>query len=409
MAAPGPEDALRGVLSSDRGRLLAALIRELRDFDLAEDCLQDAVEAAVRHWHRTGVPRSPAAWLLRVARRKAIDRMRRAGRFQQRLPDLASLAQADEDAANATAPDIPDERLRLIFTCCHPALDPKSRVALTLRCLGGLTSDEISFAFLDKPAAMAQRLSRAKAKIAKAGIPYRVPEAAELPERLSGVLQVIYLIFNEGYRASTDPKAIRHDLCAEAIHLARLVVQLIPVAHEPRGLLALMLLNCARFRARQDGVGGFVPLEQQDRSLWDTAMIAEATGLLAALPKDGPYQVQAAISAVHAASPDWPATDWPRIATLYDYLHALAPNPVVRINQAVALGYANRPDLAACLLDGIAAVPGMDLYQPYHVALAEILRQTGDTAGSRAALDRAIALTRAEAEKRFLITKRDAI
>lgn len=408
MAAPGPETALHRVLATDRGRLLAALIRELRDFHLAEDCLQDAAEAALQHWQRAGPPQSPAAWLLRVARRKAIDRIRRDGRFRERLPDITALAEADQEAANAMAPDIPDERLRLIFTCCHPALDQKSRVALTLRCLGGLTTEEIAAAFLDKPSTMGQRLSRAKTKIAKAGIPYRVPDPADLPERLSGVLQVIYLVFNEGYRASSESQMIRHDLCAEAIHLARVVIQLMPDAPEARGLLALMLLNRARFAARQDSDGGFVPLEQQDRSLWDAAMIAEATALLAPLLLDGPYQVQAAISAVHANSPDWPATDWTRIAALYAHLHDLAPNPVVRINQAVAMGYAGQPQHAARLLASIAENPGMDTYQPFHVAQAEILRQCGDRDASRAALDRAIALTGSEAEKRFLTAKRDA-
>ncbi len=391
----------------DRGRLLAALIRELRDFQLAEDCLQDAGEAALVHWARSGTPVSPAAWLLRVARRKAIDRIRRDARFRERLPDIAVLAEADQDAANAATPDIPDERLRLIFTCCHPALDEKSRVALTLRSLGGLTTEEIAAAFLDKPATMGQRLSRAKSKIARAGIPFRVPEAAEMPDRLSGVLQVIYLIFNEGYRASAQGQMIRHDLCAEALHLARLLVHLMPDEPEIRGLLALMLLSHARFAARQKGGPAFTPLEAQDRSLWDRAEMDEALALLAPLALDGPYQVQAAIGAVHAQAPDWSSTDWPRIAALYAHLQDLTPNAVVQINRAVALGYAGHPRAAADVLAEIETVPGMDRYQPFFAARAEIRLLAGDRDGRAADLDRAIALSTSEAEKDYLRVRRD--
>lgn len=408
MTGPDPSAALQGALRQDRGRLLAALIRELRDFQLAEDSLQDAAEAALRHWTRTGPPDAPAAWLLRVARRKAIDRLRRDARFRARAPDIALLAKADQAAADTPPPDIPDERLRLIFTCCHPALEEKSRVALTLRSLGGLTTEEIAAAFLDKPATMGQRLSRAKAKIAGAGIPYRVPEPEDLPDRLSGVLQVIYLIFNEGYRANSGAALIRTDLCAEALHLGRVMVALMPREPEPRGLLALMLLNHARSAARMDREGGFVPLDRQDRGLWDRAAIAEAGALLRGLPLSGPYQVQAAISAVHGTSPDWAATDWPRIAALYAHLQGMAPNPVVQINQAVALGYAGQPDRAAAVLAKVAPLPGMADYQPFFVARAEIRLQSGDRAGCRADLDRAIALSTSDAEKRFLAGKRDA-
>jgi RNA polymerase sigma-70 factor (ECF subfamily) len=389
------------------GRILATLIKHLGDIQFAEDCLQDAVLAAMRDWPRSGLPDAPAAWLITAARRRAIDRIRRDRRFADRRGDIAYLAQLDA----VTEPDadpsgIPDKRLELIFTCCHPALDGKTRVALTLRTLGGLSTEQIAAAFLDKPATMAQRLARAKKKIALAGIPYEIPRAEVLPERIASVLSVIYLIFNEGYSASTGDGPLRADLCAEAIRLARIVHRLLPDTPEAAGLLALVLLHDSRRFARLDADGAMVALQDQNRRRWDRAKIAEGTALLrAALPRQrlGPYQLQAAISALHAESPAWDTTDWTQICALYDLLYAMQPTPVVRINQAMALSHARGPAAALRMLEEAAAASDrMAEYQPFHAARADLLARSGATDAARDSYRRAMDLTDNAAERAFL-------
>jgi RNA polymerase sigma-70 factor (ECF subfamily) len=398
--APDPAAAaVAAVVRSDRGRLLAALIVRLRNFQLAEDALQDAVEAALRHWGRTGPPGSPRGWLLRVALRKAIDRLRAAARDGRRTADLALLVQ--DEASDLTPEDIPDERLRLIFTCCHPALDPKSRVALTLRTLGGLTTAEIARAFLDREPTMGQRLSRARAKIGAAGIPFAVPGPELWAERLDSVLTTLYLIFNEGYSASSGAAPLRAGLCEEAIFLARLLDTLCPAEPEAEGLLALMLLTHARRAARIRGAA-LVALEDQDRGLWDGGMIAEGLDRLdRALARrgPGPFQIKAAIAALHAqAEPG--ATDWRQIALLYDSLWRMEPTPVVRLNRAVALAEAGATEAALREIDALAA--SLDNYPPFHAARAEMLRRSGRAAESAAAFARAIALAPTPADAAFL-------
>lgn len=395
---------LEQVVRQEWGRLVAALIRTLRDFQLAEDCLQDAVESALGHWGRNGVPRAPAAWLLQTARRKVIDRLRRDANFRQKEPEIAALAELDrETLLEPEHMTIPDERLSLIYTCCHPALDEKSKIALTLRTVAGLTTPEIARAFLDSEATMAQRLVRAKQKIKLAQIPYRVPEPADLPERAQAVLKVIYLVFNEGHAATAGDSLTRISLAEEAIRLARLVVRLQPGLGEAKGLLALMLLGAARFPARTDPDGRFVPLGEQDRTLWDQEKIREGSALVIAATAagpPGPYLLQAAISAVHAASADHAATDWPQIVHLYDSLAKLTPNPVIRLNRAIAASFAAAPELAIDEMAQLAA--DLPDYQPYQAALADILRRSGRTHDAALAYGRAIALSANEAEKAFL-------
>ncbi len=396
--------ALEQVVRQHWGRLVAALIKTLRDFQLAEDCLQDAMESAVEHWSRNGAPRAPAAWLLQTARRKAIDRLRRDANFRRKEPEISALMALDRETA--LEPDdmtIPDERLSLIFTCCHPALDEKSRVALTLRTVTGLTTGEIARAFLDSEATMAQRLVRAKQKIKLAAISYQVPEAADLPERIQAVLNVIYLVFNEGYAATEGVDWVRSNLCEEAIRLARIVVQLRPDLSEATGLLALMLLNTARIPARIGASGELVPLDEQDRGLWDQARIGEATALIRATLKAstvGPFLIQAAISAVHCEAKSSDTTDWRQIVLLYDELQRLTPNPVVRLNRAIALSYAESPDVALAEMGGLAAE--LSHYQPFHAGLADILRRCGKLNGAVAAYEKAIALSSNASERAFL-------
>ncbi|MDI3335933.1 sigma-70 family RNA polymerase sigma factor [Defluviimonas aestuarii] len=401
-AAPGITAAIDSVAREDRGRLLAALMAALQDFQLAEDALQDALEAALVHWPR-GIPTDPRAWLLRVARRKAIDRIRKAGRWRDRAEDLAALAAADQVAASEPPPEIPDERLRLIFTCCHPALEPKSRVALTLRMLGGLTTGEIAAAFLDREETMGQRLSRAKRKIAKAGIPFVVPAPEDWSQRLNSVLTVIYLIFNEGYRASSGGKLVRVDLCDEAIWLARMLDGLVPDDAEVEGLLSLMLTTHARRSARLDDAGAMVALDDQDRGLWDRGMLAEGLELLdraLARRAPGPFQIKAAISALHGQADSPETTDWRQLVLLYDALLAHEATAVVRLNRAVALAEAG--GLAACLraLDAIRVE--LEDYQPYHAARADLLARSGQWAAAQDAYRMAIALSRSGQERRFL-------
>ena len=397
-------------MREDRGRLLAALIRALGDFDLAEEALSDAMERALVHWGRNGLPNRPDAWLLQVARRAAIDRLRKGQRLAARTPDIQSLMEEDQEAQSAERQEIPDERLRLIFTCCHPALEEKTRVALTLRTVGGLTTKEIARAFLDTDVAMGQRLSRAKAKIGAAGIAYKVPDRPDWDQRLQSVLTVIYLIFNEGWTAGPGDEPIREALCDEAIWLGRLMIGLAPAEPEIEGLMALMLLSFARRAARFDGAGRMVPLEAQDRAKWDKARIDEGLGLLDQavlrwLP--GPFQMQAAISALHvqAATPE--DVDWPQICLLYDRLLALSPSPVVQLNRAVALAEAGALDRARREISALEAV--LSSYQPFHAAKAELAQRAGDTDAAMLAYDRAIELSGSQAEKDWLKARRDRI
>jgi RNA polymerase sigma factor (sigma-70 family) len=391
---------LADVLRQDRGRLLAALIARLGDFQLAEDSLQEATLAAVTDWQKTGVPASPQSWLLRVALRKAIDRFRKAARDGRKVAELALLAGEEADEAE---PDmIPDHRLRLIFTCCHPALDPKSRVALTLRTLGGLTTGEIARAFLDAEPTMGQRLSRAKAKIAAAGIPFKLPEAEDLPDRLNSVLTVVYLIFNAGY---TVGPSLDRDLCDEAIYLARILCALQPDQAEVEGCLAFLLLTHARRAARLRD-GETVALSDQDRSLWDQPMLEEGLALIdTAMTRraSGPFQIKAAIAACQLQSPP----DWPQIAALYAGLYLHEPTPIIRLNQAVAQAEAGHLHTALTALDGLAE-PLAD-YQPFHAACAEYLARAGQTGAALQAYARAISLAASPADAAFLARRRDRL
>ena len=387
-------------------------MKTVGDLQLAEDSLQDAVLSAVEHWGKRGIPDAPAAWLMVTARRKAIDRLRRMRNFAEKEPQIAYLMDLDRHREEVAEPDlIPDKRLEMIFTCCHPALEEKTRTALTLRTLGGLSTDEIAKAFLDAPDAMRQRLTRAKRKIALAGIPYRVPDREDLPDRLASVLDVVYLIFNEGYAATTGDGVTRADLTEEAIRLGRTLYRVMPQETEAAGLLALMLLHDSRRAARTGAAGEMITLDAQDRSLWDRVRIADGVAILeTVLPKGrvGPYQLQAAISAVHAQSPGWDKTDWPQIAGLYAMLAAVQPTPVIRINQAVALSYVVGPVKALDLLDTIAADGKLLRYQPYHAARADILRRAGRPAEALASYETAIALTRNGPERAYLERKLQA-
>ena len=394
MSAGAVERAFR----EESGRVLATLIRHLGgDFELAEDALQDALAAALRTWPRDGVPANPGAWMTVTARRRAIDRIRRERALADRVQSLQTLMDlehgAEPDPEDESA--VPDDRLRLIFTCCHPALAIEARVALTLRTLGGLTTAEIARAFLVPEATMAQRLVRAKRKIAAAKIPYRVPDDDVLPDRLTGVLAVVYLVFNEGYAARDGQRLVRADLCDEAIRLGRLLATLMPDDAETAGLLALMLLHDSRRTARTDAEGRFVALPDQDRSRWDPARIQEGTTALdraLRLRRPGPYQLQAAIAALHATAETADETDWPQIAALYDKLACHTPSPVVQVNRAFAVGMAHGPRAGLGLLDTLAADKRLAGYQPFHATRAELLRQAGDERGAAQAYGRAIEL-----------------
>ena len=388
--------AIDATVREEWGRILASLVKTLGDIQLAEDCLQDAVLVAVEKWAKDGLPKSPAAWLISVARRKAIDRLRRSQNFASKQAEIAYLIELD--ARDATEDEVvPDKRLEMIFTCCHPALEEKTRVALTLRTLGGLSTEDIAAAFLDKPDAMSQRLVRAKRKISGAGIPYRVPEAVDLDERLASVLTVIYLIFNAGYGTKSA-------LCGEAIRLGRIVYGLMPDETEVAGLLALMLLHDARRAARLGASGEFVPLEAQNRARWDHGQIDEGVRLLkVVLPKGrvGPYQLQAAISAVHGQARSWEATDWVEISALYEVLYRIQPSPVVRINQAVAVSYAISLERGMEMLEDAAKDSKLDRYQPYWAARADFLKRAG-SAEAQACFERAIELSENAEEAAFL-------
>lgn len=393
-------------MRDDSGRLLASLIAHLRDFQLAEDSLQDALESALVHWQRNGLPRVPAAWLLKTARRKAIDRIRRAANFRSKQDEYAYLLELEGDADPAEDVEpIPDERLRLIFTCCHPALDKITRVALTLRTLGGLTTPEIARAFVVGEDAMAQRLVRARHKITKAGIPYEVPDADSWGDRLDGVLTVIYLIFNAGYSASSD-SYIRVDLCDEAIRLVRVVDELCPKQAEVEGLLALMLLHHSRASARVGNKGEFISLEGQDRSLWDKCAISEGVSLLGTAlrrGKPGPYQLQAAISAIHAEANSLAETDWQEIVLVYATLEQMQPNSIFKLNRIVAMSYAH--SLAAALGELATIADALKNYQPFHATHADILRRQGDVEAAAIAYGHAIRLSDNSAERDFLMAR----
>src|SRR5580700_6414028 len=398
---------VEAVYRADWGRIVATLIKLVGDFDLAEECTQEAFAAALDQWGATGVPDSPSAWLIQTARHKAIDRIRRRERYSEKLQSFVAsgLFQTGEEPDDNTD-EIPDDRLRLIFTCCHPALAPEAQVALTLRTLGGLETDEIARAFLVPVATMAQRLVRAKRKIRDAGIPYRVPQTNEMAERIGAVLTVIYLVFNEGYAATRGGPLVRTDLCAEAIRLGRLVRTLMapqPPA-EATALLALMLLHDARREARLDEAGDLVVLEEQDRSRWDRRQIAEALPLVeeALAGGPGPFALQAAISAVHCQAARAEDTDWPQIVRLYDILERLQPSPIVSLNRAVAVAMASGPEAALEIVDRLAASSDLDGYHLLHAARADLLRRMGAWAAAAKSYGRALELVTNDSERRFL-------
>ncbi len=402
--------AVEETMRADGGRLLSVLIGQLRDFQLAEDSLQDALESALVHWGRTGVPHAPAAWLVQTARRKAIDRLRRAANFRAKQAQYAELIELEaQEPEIVDDSGIPDERLRLIFTCCHPALDEPTRVALTLRTLGGLTTGEIARAFVVAEEAMAQRLVRARHKIARAGIPYEVPGSDAWPMRLDAVLTVVYLIFNEGYASGTG-SYIRADLCDEAIRLGRILLQLKPQEPEIEGLLALMLLHHSRRAARLCTDGAMIPLDEQDRSLWDRNAIAEGLALVEAALKrkrPGPFQIQAAISAVHAEAHNGEETDWGQIVLLYETLQRFRDNPVYELNRIAALAHVGGAEIALNLLEPLREA--LDGYQPLHALRADLLRRCARTVEALEAYDDAIRFTTSEADRRFLRLRRSRL
>ena len=393
------------VYRAESRRVLATLIRLLGDFDRAEEALHDAFIAAVERWPRDGVPENPRAWLVSTGRFKAIDGMRRRARFDAALGELATQIEASTgDPAVWDEDTVEDDRLRLIFTCCHPALTPDAQVALTLREVCGLTTEEIAHAFLTTPSTVAQRIVRAKAKIRDARIPYQVPARADLPARLDPVLHVVYLVFNEGYSASAGESLTRHDLSGEAIRLGRLMAELLPEA-EVVGLLALMLLHESRRAARTSASGELVLLDDQDRTLWNRGHIAEGCALVErALTgrRFGPYTLQAAIAAVHAEADTAAATDWAQIVGLYDVLVRADPSPVVALNRAAAIAMRDGPAAGLAIVDAILAGGDLDEYQFAHSARAELCRRLGRMADARESYTRALALTRQEPERRFL-------
>ena len=400
-----PREKVGEVYRSESRRVFATLIRLLGDFDLAEDALHNAFAAALEQWPRSGLPDNPRAWLVSVGRFKAIDALRRRARFDAALTDLAE--RLDHEAGDPAVVDqggVEDDRLRLIFTCCHPALSPEAQVALTLREVCGLTTEDVARAFLIPAPTLAQRIVRAKARIRDEKIPYRVPSPEELPERLAGVLRVIYLVFNEGYSASAGDSLTRPDLSGEAIRLGRLLVALLP---EPEviGLLALMLLQDSRREARTTPDGDLIPLEEQDRAFWDRRRIAEGILLVRrALSQDGfgPYTIQAAIAAVHAQAPSVAATDWAQIVGLYDLLLRMAPSPVVELNRAVAVAMHDGPEAGLLIVDVILGRGDLDGYHLAHAVRADLCRRLGDVAEARTSYERALDLAEQGPERRFL-------
>ena len=402
-------EAVEEAFRKDAGAVMATLIRILGDFDQAEDALQEAFATAIERWPKEGVPDNPAAWITTAARRRAIDRLRRQGTRRKSQDALTALVQLEQEAAEATDSDpmdptsIGDDRLRLIFTCCHPALSQPAQVALTLRTLCGLSTPQIAHAFLVPEATLAQRLVRAKRKIRTAKIPYRVPARDALAERLSSVLAVIYLVFNEGYAASGGRDLLRVDLSAEAIRLARLVDELIGDAPEATGLLALMLLHDARRGARIDAEGNLVTLEDQDRTAWDQAQMEEGRRLTRralARGRIGSYQLQAAIAAIHSEASTPENTDWPQIAEIYDALHQLHPTAVIALNRAAATAMATTPERGLELIEPLAET--LDAYCPLHAARADLLRRIGRLQDAAAAYARAIELADNDPTRRYL-------
>lgn len=386
------------VFRAEYGRVVAVLVRALGDIDLAEDAAQEAFAVAVDRWPAEGLPPSPVGWLVTTARRRAIDRLRREARGREKLAEAALLHSAGEVEEEGP---VPDERLRLVFSCCHPALSREAQVALTLKLLGGLSTGEIARAFLVREATMAQRLVRAKGKIRAARIPYRVPAEEELPGRLEPVLAVVYLVFNEGHTATSGDRLARAELCAEAVRLGRLLLGLLPDEPEVRGLLALMLLTEARRPARGDGTRALVPLPEQDRSRWDRALVAEGQDLVREclrLGRPGPYQLQAAIAAVHSDAAVAAHTDWRQILALYDQLLALSPTPVVALNRAVAVAEVHGAGPALALVEDV----GLAGYHPFHAVRAELLRRLGRTAEAAEEYAAALRLTANAAERSYL-------
>ena len=386
-------------------RVLATLIRLLRDFDLAEEALHEAFRAAVEQWPQDGIPANPRAWLVSAGRFKAVDRIRRGARFAPLSDEMAETLADEAPGGDAMLDeDLEDDRLRLIFTCCHPALPHDAQVAMTLREVCGLTTEEIAHAFLTPAPTLAQRIVRAKNKIKVAGIPYEVPERDALPERLDSVLRVVYLVFNEGYSASSGPSLTRHDLSAEAIRLGRLVVELLPEP-EALGLLALMLLQESRRSARTTPSGELVLLDAQDRALWDREMIEEGLALVARAlgsRRFGPYTLQAALAAVHAEAKTAAATNWAQIVGLYDVLLRIEPSPIVELNRAVAVAMRDGPAAGLSLIDELLGRGDLNEYHLAHAARADLCRRLGKTSDARAAYERALTLTQVEPERRFI-------
>jgi RNA polymerase sigma-70 factor, ECF subfamily len=404
---PDAAIAVETVYRSDWGRIVAALISLVGDFDLAEECAQEAFTAAVDQWRVSGVPEFPRAWIIQTARHKAIDRIRRNLRFEEKLESYAvSGLVRTVEKPNYDSAEIPDDRLRLIFTCCHPALAPEAQVALTLRTLCGLETDEIARAFLVPSTTMAQRLVRAKRKIRDAGIPYIVPETQDMTERLDAVLTVIYLVFNEGYAATRGGPLVRTDLCAEAIRLGRLVRSLIapPPAAEVTALVALMLLHDARRDARVNEAGDLVILEEQDRGRWNHELISEALPLVneAFRNRPGPFALQAAIAAAHCQAASAEDTDWPQIVRLYDLLEQIQPSPIVSLNRAVAVAMAEGPKAGLALVDAIASTNDLENYHLLHAVRADLLRRIGSFAEAAESYERALTLVTNDSERRFL-------